>query len=220
LNLFGRPGREAILNETAKGGFSAGGNIVERFWLQQYPEGVPADVDVSQYSSLIELFEESFTTFADRKAAICMDKAITYEHLDKMSAGIGAYLQSRGLSKGARVAIMMPNVLQTPIAVAAALRAGYTVVNVNPLYTPRELEHQLNDSGAEAIIVLENFATTLEKVLPRTTIKHIIVGTMGDLLGLKGVLVNFIVRKVKKWSPHIRYRAPSRSRLHCLQVAR
>ncbi|MEH2532407.1 acyl-CoA synthetase (AMP-forming)/AMP-acid ligase II [Bradyrhizobium sp. AZCC 1588] len=184
-----------------KSGFSAGGNIVKRFWLQQYPEGVPADVDVNQYRSLIELFEESFTTFADRKAAICMDKAITYDQLDKMSAGIGAYLQSRGLAKGARVAIMMPNVLQNPVAVAAALRAGYTVVNVNPLYTPRELEHQLNDSGADAIVILENFATTLEKVLPRTSIKHIIVGTMGDLLGLKGVFVNFFVRKVKKMVP-------------------
>lgn len=174
---------------------------MKRFWLQQYPEGVPADIDVNQYRSLIELFEESFATFADRNAAICMDKAITYEQLDKMSAGIGAYLQSKGLAKGARVAIMMPNVLQNPVAVAAALRAGYTVVNVNPLYTPRELEHQLNDSGAEAIIILENFATTLEKVLPRTSIRHIIVGTMGDLLGVKGVLVNFIVRKIKKMVP-------------------
>ena len=179
----------------------AGGNIVKRIWLQQYPEGVPADVDVDQYASLVELFEESFATFADRKAAICMDKAITYDQLDKMSAGIGAYLQSKGLAKGARIAIMMPNILQNPVAVAAALRAGYTVVNVNPLYTPRELEHQLNDSGAEAIVILENFATTLQKVLPRTSIKHIIVATMGDLLGLKGVLVNFIVRKVKKMVP-------------------
>jgi long-chain acyl-CoA synthetase len=174
---------------------------VNRFWLQQYPEGVPADVDVDQYTSLVELFEESFTAFADRKAAICMDKAITYDQLDMMSAGIGAYLQSKGLAKGARVAIMMPNILQNPVAVAAALRAGYTVVNVNPLYTPRELEHQLNDSGAEAIVILENFATTLQKVLPRTSIKHIIVGTMGDLLGLKSVLVNFIVRNVKKMVP-------------------
>ena len=114
---------------------------MNRFWLQQYPDGVPADVDVHQYSSLIELFEESFTTFADRKAAICMDKAITYGELDEMSAAIGAYLQSRRLAKGARVAVMMPNVLQNPVALAAGLRAGYTIVNVNPLYTPRELEH-------------------------------------------------------------------------------
>jgi long-chain acyl-CoA synthetase len=174
---------------------------VNRFWLQQYPDGVPADVDVHQYSSLIELFEESFTTFADRKAAICMDKAITYGELDEMSAAIGAYLQSRGLAKGARVAVMMPNVLQNPVVLIAGLRAGYTIVNVNPLYTPRELEHQLKDSGAEAIVILENFATTLEKVLPRTSIKHIIVGTMGDLLGLKGVVVNFMVRKIRKMVP-------------------
>ena len=193
-------GQGSKSNETEKYVFCRG-NIVKRFWLQQYPEGMPADVDVNQYSSLVELFEESFATFAGRKAAICMDKAVTYDQLDKMSASIGAYLQSRDLAKGARVAIMMPNVLQNPVAVAAALRAGYTVVNVNPLYTPRELEHQLNDSGAVAIIILENFATTLEKVLPRTSIKHIIVGTMGDLLGLKGVLVNFIVRKVKKMVP-------------------
>ena len=141
---------------------------MNRFWLQQYPDGVPADVDVHQYSSLIELFEESFTAFADRKAAICMDKAITYGELDEISAAIGAYLQSRGLAKGARVAVMMPNVLQNPVVLTAGLRAGYTIVNVNPLYTPRELEHQLKDSGAEAIVILENFATTLEKVLPRT----------------------------------------------------
>ncbi|MDE5444379.1 long-chain-fatty-acid--CoA ligase [Bradyrhizobium sp. CSA207] len=174
---------------------------MNRFWLQQYPDGVPADIDVHQYSSLIELFEESFTAFADRKAAICMDKAITYEELDDMSAAIGAYLQSRGLARGARVAIMMPNVLQNPVVLTAGLRAGYTVVNVNPLYTARELEHQLKDSGAEAIIILENFATTLEEVLPRTSIKHVIVGTMGDLLGLKGVIVNFVVRKIRKMVP-------------------
>jgi long-chain acyl-CoA synthetase len=174
---------------------------VNRFWLQQYPDGVPADVDVHQYSSLIELFEESFTTFADRKAAICMDKAITYGEFDEISAAIGAYLQSRGLARGARVAVMMPNVLQNPVALTAGLRAGYTIVNVNPLYTPRELEHQLTDSGAEAIVILENFATTLEKVLPRTSIKHIIVGAIGDLLGLKGVGINFIVRKIRKMVP-------------------
>lgn len=175
--------------------------MMNRFWLKQYPDGVPADVDVHQYSSLIELFEESFATFVDRKAAICMDKAITYGELDEMSSAIGAYLQSRGLQKGARVAVMMPNVLQNPVALTAALRAGYTVVNVNPLYTPRELEHQLKDSGAEAIVILENFATTLEKVLPRTSIKHIIVGRMGDLLGFKGVVVNFVVRTIKKMVP-------------------
>jgi long-chain acyl-CoA synthetase len=174
---------------------------MERIWLKQYPAGVPADIDVSLYPSLVELLEESFTKFRDRKAFICMDKAITYGELDAMSTALAAYLQGLGLKKGARVAIMMPNVLQNPIASAAILRAGYAVVNVNPLYTPRELEHQLKDSGAEAIIILENFAATLEKVLPRTAVRHIVLGTMGDLLGFKGLIVNFVVRKVKKMVP-------------------
>ncbi|MGY3695351.1 long-chain acyl-CoA synthetase [Bradyrhizobium sp. USDA 3240] len=174
---------------------------MERIWLKHYPAGVPADIDVTQYSSLVELLEESFKKFADRKAFICMDKAITYRELDEMSTALGAYLQSKGLQKGARVALMMPNVLQYPIATAAVLRAGYAVVNVNPLYTPRELEHQLKDSGAEAIIVLENFATTVQKVLPNTAVKQVIVGSMGDLLGFKGVIVNLVVRRVKKMVP-------------------
>ena len=174
---------------------------MERIWLKQYPAGVPADIDVNQYPSLVELLEESFRKFADRKSFICMDKSITYRDLDEMSAAMGAYLQSKGLKKGARVAIMMPNVLQNPVASSAILRAGYTVVNVNPLYTPRELEHQLKDSGAEAILLLENFATTLEKVLPNTSVKHVIIGSMGDLLGFKGVIVNFVVRNVKKMVP-------------------
>jgi len=174
---------------------------MERIWLKQYPAGVPADIDVTLYPSLVELLEESFTKFRDRKAFICMDKAITYGELDAMSTALAAYLQGLGLKKGARVAIMMPNVLQNPIASAAILRAGYAVVNVNPLYTPRELEHQLKDSGAEAIVILENFASTLEKVLPRTAVRHIVLGTMGDLLGFKGLIVNFVVRKVKKMVP-------------------
>ena len=174
---------------------------MERIWLKHYPAGVPADIDVTQYSSLVELLEESFKKFADRKAFICMDKAITYRELDEMSTALGAYLQSKGLQKGARVALMMPNVLQYPVATAAVLRAGYAVVNVNPLYTPRELEHQLKDSGAEAIIVLENFATTVQKVLANTTVKNVIVGSMGDLLGFKGVIVNLVVRRVKKMVP-------------------
>src|SRR5436305_12016625 len=130
-----------------------------------------------------------------------MDKSISYRDLDEMSAALGAYLQSKGLEKGARVALMMPNVLQYPIATAAVLRAGYAVVNVNPLYTPRELEHQLKDSGAEAIVVLENFATTVEKVIANTSVKHVIVGSMGDLLGFKGVIINLVVRRVKKMVP-------------------
>jgi long-chain acyl-CoA synthetase len=174
---------------------------MERIWLKQYPAGVPADIDLTQYSSLVELLEESFAKFADRKAFICMDKSITYHDLDEMSAALAAYLQGKGLKKGARVALMMPNVLQYPIATAAVLRAGYAVVNVNPLYTPRELEHQLKDSGAEAIVVLENFATTVEKVIANTAVKHVIVGSMGDLLGFKGVIVNLVVRRVKKMVP-------------------
>jgi len=174
---------------------------MERIWLKQYPPGVPADIEPTQYASLVDLLEESFTKFADRKAFICMDKSISYRDLDQMSVALAAYLQGRGLQRGARVAIMMPNVLQYPVATAAVLRAGYAVVNVNPLYTPRELEHQLKDSGAEAIIVLENFAHTVEQVIAKTGVKHVIVGSMGDLLGFKGMIVNLVVRRVKKMVP-------------------
>jgi len=174
---------------------------MERIWLKQYPAGVPADIDATQYSSLVELLEESFAKFSDRKAFICMDKSISYRDLDQLSLTLAAYLQGMGLPKGARIALMMPNVLQHPVSTAAVLRAGYAVVNVNPLYTPRELEHQLTDSGAEAIIVLENFAITVQQVLARTAVKHVIVASMGDLLGLKGVLVNLVVRRVKKMVP-------------------
>lgn len=174
---------------------------MDRIWLKHYPAGVPADIDPGKYASLVDLLEESFKTFASRKSFICMDKAITYAELDEMSAALGAYLQSKGLAKGARVAIMLPNVLQSPVASVAVLRAGYTVVNVNPLYTPRELEHQLKDSGAEAIIIIENFAKTLEAVIAKTQVKHIVLATMGDLLGLKGHIVNFVVRRVKKMVP-------------------
>src|SRR5215510_14689701 len=174
---------------------------MERIWLKQYPPGVPADIEPTQYASLVDLLEESFAKFADRRAFICMDKSISYRDLDQMSLALAAYLQSRGLQRGARVAIMMPNVLQYPVATAAVLRAGYAVVNVNPLYTPRELEHQLKDSGAEAIIVLENFATTVQQVVGKTSVKHVIIGSMGDLLGFKGVIVNLVVRRVKKMVP-------------------
>jgi long-chain acyl-CoA synthetase len=174
---------------------------MERIWLKQYPAGVPVDIDTSHFGSLVELLEESFAKFADRKAFICMDKSISYRDLDEMSQAFAAFLQSKGLEKGARVALMMPNVLQYPIATAAVLRAGYAVVNVNPLYTPRELEHQLKDSGAEAIVVLENFAHTVEQVLPHTAVKQVIVASMGDLLGFKGVIVNLVVRRVKKMVP-------------------
>jgi long-chain acyl-CoA synthetase len=175
---------------------------MDKFWLKSYPQGVPAEVDVSQYKSLVQLLEESFKKYADRNAYVCMDKFLTYGELDILSKKIGAWLQGRGLKKGARVAIMMPNVLQYPVVMAAILRAGYVVVNVNPLYTPRELEHQLKDSGAEAIFILENFATTLEKVIAKTSVKHVVVASMGDMLGgLKGTIVNFVVRNVKKMVP-------------------
>ncbi|MES2048117.1 MAG: long-chain fatty acid--CoA ligase [Pseudomonadota bacterium] len=175
---------------------------MDKFWLKSYPEGIPAEIDVNQYQSLVQLLEESFKKFAARNAYVCMDKFLTYGELDILSKKVGAWLQNKGLKKGARVAIMMPNILQYPVVMAAILRAGYVVVNVNPLYTPRELEHQLKDSGAEAIFILENFAITLEKVLEKTPIKHIVVATMGDMLGgVKGTIVNFVVRNVKKMVP-------------------
>jgi long-chain acyl-CoA synthetase len=175
---------------------------MEKIWLTSYPKGVPTEIDPTQYRSLVHLLEESFHKFAARNAYVCMDKFLTYGEVDALSGKLGAWLQSKGMKKGARVAVMMPNVLQYPVAIAAILRAGYTVVNINPLYTPRELEHQLNDSGTEAIIILENFATTLQQVLAKTKVKHIVVASMGDLLGsLKGTLVNFVVRNVKKMVP-------------------
>ncbi|MYM69686.1 long-chain-fatty-acid--CoA ligase [Pseudoduganella sp. FT55W] len=175
---------------------------MDKIWLKSYPEGVPAEIDNTQYRSVTHLLEEAFRKYADRNAFVCMDKFMTYGELDQLSQKMGAWLQSKGLQAGARVAIMMPNVLQYPVAMAAVLRAGYTVVNVNPLYTPRELQHQLVDSGAEAIVVLENFATTVQQVLAQTPVKHVIVASMGDLLGgLKGALVNFVVRNVKKMVP-------------------
>jgi len=175
---------------------------MEKIWLKSYPPGMPADIDATQYRSITHLLEEAFRAYADRNAYVCMDKFLTYRELDRMSQQLGAWLQGRGLAPGARVAIMLPNVLQYPVAMAAILRAGYVVVNVNPLYTPRELQHQLIDSGAEAIIVLENFATTVEQVVAHTGVKHVVVATMGDLLGgAKGLLVNFVVRKVKKMVP-------------------
>jgi len=175
---------------------------MDRFWLKNYPPGVPADVDPSVYPSLVSLLEESFAKYRQAKAYVCMDKAITFGDVDEHSKALAAWLQNRGLQKGARVAIMMPNVLQYPIAVAAVLRAGFIAVNVNPLYTARELEHQLHDSGAEAVIVLENFAATLQQAIAGTPVKHVVVATLGDLLGFpKGLIVNFVVRSVKKMIP-------------------
>ena len=174
---------------------------MDRIWLKSYPEGVPADIDPGQYRSLIELFDANIASFRDRPAFTNMGKTITFDELDKRSRDFGAWLQSRGLGKGARVAIMMPNCLQYPIAMFGTLRAGCTVVNVNPLYTPRELEHQLKDSGAEAIVVLENFGHVLEEVRGRTPIKHVVVTSLGEMLGVKGLIVNLVVRKVKKMVP-------------------
>ena len=175
---------------------------MDKFWLKSYQAGVAAEIDPAQYRSLTHLLEESFRKYAGQRAFACMDKTITYGELDRMSQQMAAWLQSRGLQPGARVAIMLPNVLQYPVAMAAALRGGYTIVNVNPLYTPRELQHQLVDSGAEALVVLENFAHTVQQVVSQTQVKHVIVGSMGDLLGtVKGTIVNLVVRKVKKMVP-------------------
>jgi long-chain acyl-CoA synthetase len=174
-------------------------------WLKSYPEGVPADIDPSQYSSLVGLLEESFSKYADRTAYSFMGKEMSFAQADQESLGLAAYLQSLGLSKGDRVAVMMPNVPQYPVAVAAILRAGLVVVNVNPLYTARELEHQLKDSGAKAIVIIENFAATLEKCIAQTPVQHVILAAMGDRLGLlKGGLVNYVVRNVKKMVPPFR----------------
>ena len=176
--------------------------VVNRPWLGAYPAGVPADIDVAQYPSLVHLMEESFGRYASRPAYSFMGKTVTYAQTDSLSQALAAYLQSLGLVKGDRVAIMMPNVPQYPVAVAAILRAGFVVVNVNPLYTARELEHQLKDSGAQAIIIIENFAHTLEQCIAHTPVKHVVLAAMGDLLGLlKGAIVNYVVRNVKKMVP-------------------
>ncbi|MFT4243067.1 MAG: long-chain-fatty-acid--CoA ligase [Acidovorax sp.] len=174
----------------------------DRIWLKSYPQGVPADIDPSQYPSLVALMDEAFTKYASRTAYSFMGKDITYAETDSLSSAFAAYLQGLGLAKGDRVAVMMPNVPQYPVAVAAILRAGFVVVNVNPLYTARELEHQLKDSGAKAIVIIENFATTLEQCIASTPVKHVVLCSMGDQLGLlKGALVNYVVRNVKKMVP-------------------
>ncbi|HET9339898.1 MAG TPA: long-chain-fatty-acid--CoA ligase [Casimicrobiaceae bacterium] len=171
---------------------------MDRIWLKHYPPGVPAEIDVSEYASVRDVFDESVARFASRPAFTCLGKTITFAELDTLSAAFGAWLQGQGGGKGTRVALMMPNILQYPVCLFGTLRTGATVVNVNPLYTARELEHQLVDSGAEVIVVLENFANTLAEVIGKTRVKHVIVTSMGELLGLKGVLVNFVVRRVKK----------------------
>lgn len=176
--------------------------MTDRPWLAAYPQGVPAEIDPAQYRSLVQLMEEAFRDYAGRTAYSFMGKDISYGETDALSRQFAAYLQGLGLARGDRVALMMPNVPQYPIAVAAVLRAGFVVVNVNPLYTPRELEHQLRDSGAKAIVIIENFAPTLQACIANTAVKHVVLCAMGDRLGLlKGAIVNFVVRNVKKLVP-------------------
>mgnify|MGYP001131887365 CR=1 FL=1 len=175
--------------------------MTDRPWLAAYPQGVPADIDPTQYQSLVQLMEQAFRDYADRTAYSFMGKDISFGETDALSRRLAAYLQGLGLARGDRVALMMPNVPQYPVAVAAVLRAGFVVVNVNPLYTPRELEHQLKDSGAKAIVIIENFAATLQACIANTAVKHVVLCAMGDRLGLKGLLVNYVVRSVKKLVP-------------------
>jgi len=176
---------------------------VDKVWLKNYPEGVPAEIDVDAYASLVDIFDESVRLFGPRPAFVCMGKDLTYAELDRLSRDYAAWFQdAAGVKKGDRVALMMPNVLQYPVCLFGTLRAGCTVVNCNPLYTPRELEHQLGDSGAEVIVVLENFAHVLQEVVSRTSIRRIVTTQLGDMLGLvKGSLVNLVVKHVKKMVP-------------------
>ena len=161
---------------------------MEKIWLKNYPAGVPATIDVNAYESIRELFEESCAKYATRPAFTCMGKSITFAELEALSAAFGAWLQGQGCKKGARVALMMPNILQYPVCLFGALRAGCTVVNVNPLYTARELQHQLNDSGAEVLVVVENFAKTVSEVVGTTKVRQVVVTSIGELLGVKGIL--------------------------------
>jgi long-chain acyl-CoA synthetase len=177
-------------------------SILEKIWLNQYPESVPSDIDPDHYASLVEIFDEAIAKYGDKTAFINMGKGISYNELDAKANAFAAYLQQTlGIKKGDAVAVMMPNLLQYPIALLGIHRAGGVVVNVNPLYTPRELEHQLIDSNAQAIVIVNNFAYTLEQVIANTPVKHVILTSMGDLLGAKGLLVNFVVKRVKKMVP-------------------
>ncbi|WP_434629156.1 long-chain-fatty-acid--CoA ligase [Chromobacterium sp. CV08] len=186
---------------------------MDKVWLKNYQAGVPHEIDINQFQSVTEVFDRSIEKFGDRPALANMGKQLSYAQLDALSGQFASFLQHKlGLKKGDRVAVMMPNLLQYPITIFGTLRAGGVVVNVNPLYTPRELEHQLKDAGAETIVILENFAGVLEQVLPRTRIKNVVIASIGDMLGFaKGALVNFVVRKVKKMVPpwrlpgHIRF---------------
>ncbi|HYW56285.1 MAG TPA: AMP-binding protein [Polaromonas sp.] len=175
---------------------------MDKIWLKSYPEGVPHTIDVNQFRSLNQLLEDSFRKNASRPFSVCMEKWMSYGELDELSSAFGAWLQQRGLERGARVAIMLPNIPQFAVTMAGVLRAGFTCVNVNPLYTPRELEHQLKDSGATTIVILENFAHVLEEVIDKTPVKHVVVASMGDLLGFwYGSWITFAVRHLAKMVP-------------------
>lgn len=173
-----------------------------RPWLSNYPSGVPANIDPQAYATLVDLFEEAFEKYTQKPAFSCMGKELTYGQVDKMSRQFGAYLQSRGLERGDKIAIMMPNLLQYPIALFGALRAGLVVVNTNPLYTPREMHHQFTDAGVKAVVIAENFAANLQKIMDDTGIKVVITTSIGELLGFpKRPIVNFVVRRVRKMVP-------------------
>jgi long-chain acyl-CoA synthetase len=200
---------------------------VDRFWLKSYPPGVPPTIDEGRVGTLVQLLQDSFTQHASKVAFACMGGNLTYRQLDSLSSAVAAWLQSRGLARGDRVAIMLPNVLQYPVVMAGILRAGCVVVNVNPLYKPRELEHQLADSGARAIFVLENFASTMAAVRERVPTDSVCICRLGDLLGpVRGTLVNFVVRHVRKLVPpyslpgSVRFRdvAGDRARAQAVQV--
>jgi long-chain acyl-CoA synthetase len=184
---------------------------VEKIWLKHYSKGVPAEIDVNAYASLRDVFEESCAKYGSRKSFTCMGKSLSFSELDTLSLAFAAWLQGQGCKKGSRVALMMPNILQYPVCLFGALRAGCTVVNVNPLYTARELEHQLNDSGAEILVVVENFAGTFEEIAAKTQVRKVVVTSIGELLGVKGLIVDLVLRKVKKMIPA--WSLPGSSRL-------
>ena len=174
---------------------------MDKIWLKHYPKGIPAEIDIGEYGSVRDVFEESVAKYASRRAFSCMGKAITFGELDTLSRAFGAWLQAKGCKKGTRIALMMPNILQYPICLFGILRAGCTVVNVNPLYTARELEHQMKDSGAEMIVVVENFAKVVQEVVGKTKVKQVVVTSIGEQLGVKGIVVDLVLRRVKKMIP-------------------
>ena len=175
--------------------------FMEKPWLQIYPAGMPANIDPSQYPRLLDMLEDCFQKYSDLPAFVFMGKTLTFAEVDQMSRNFGAYLQSRGLRPGDRIALMMPNLIQYPIALFGALRAGLILVNTNPLYTPREMKHQFTDSGATAIVIAENFAANLQQIIGETQIKTVILTSIGEMLGLRGSIVNFVVRRVKRMVP-------------------